>query len=122
VIESQPAPPANPPPKALNTVPDSDPVQPQLPRRPMDNTGSGEDDDPRAPRSIKDDPSLYPSTNTKKRDIAVAAARVNKKRQHRAPPPVQQQDPGDDDQDPVSPPPQPAKKTNTLDDLFNDTR
>jgi serine/threonine-protein kinase len=121
VIESQPAPPVNPPPKPITTLPDPV-VQPQLPRRPMDNTGSGVDDDPRAPRSIQDDPSLYPSTNTKKHDIAVAAARVNKKRQHRAPPPVQQKDPVEDEQDPVSPPPQQQKKTNTLDDLFNDTR
>ena len=125
VIESEPAPPTNPPPKPLNTLQDrgsSELAQPQLPRRPMDNAGSGEDDDPRAPRSIRDDPSLYPSTSTKKHDIAVAAARVNKKRQHRAPPPVQQKEAVDDEQDPVSPPPPPQKKTNTLDDLFNDTR
>jgi len=125
VIESQPAPLTNPPPKPLTNVPD--PVQPQVPRRPMGDTGASadQDDDPRAPRKIQDDPSLYPSTNSKKHDIAVAAARANtRRRQHRAPPPVQQQrdDTSLGDDDTVSPPPQPAKKTNTLDDLFNDTR
>jgi serine/threonine-protein kinase len=86
------------------------------------------DDDPRAARNFRDDTTAYPSANAKKKELA-AAARKRKPRPTATrtvkPPPAElardtraAREPAP----PVSAPAAPAKKSDTLNDLFNDTK
>jgi eukaryotic-like serine/threonine-protein kinase len=91
------------------------PVAPALGEPPPDL-----DDDPRAARNFQDDSAAYPAANAKKKDLA-AAARKPKPRLtpiKPAKPLLVEREP----ERPVAPPPAPAKKSDTLDDLFNDTK
>jgi serine/threonine-protein kinase len=80
-----------------------------------------DDDDPRAARNFQDDATAYPSANAKKKDLA-AAARKPKPRltplKPAKPLPAVEREP----ERTVSAPPTAAKKSDTLDDLFNDTK
>jgi serine/threonine-protein kinase len=78
------------------------------------------DDDPRAARNFQDDSAAYPSANAKKKDLA-AAARKPKPRLT----PIKPAKPLLVEREPEragAAPAAPAKKSDTLDDLFNDTK
>ena len=77
------------------------------------------DDDPRAARNFQDDASAYPSASAKKRELA-AAARRPKPRLASAKS-VKPQALERESERTISTP-APGKKTDTLDDLFNDTK
>jgi hypothetical protein len=90
------------------------PIRPAQPEPPAQQpTTVSEDDDPRAPHNFRDDDTLYPSANAKKKDIAAALKRPKPKPRPVAP--VEQDEPSG-----VSPEP-PPKKSNPL-DLFDDTK
>jgi eukaryotic-like serine/threonine-protein kinase len=73
------------------------------------------DDDPRAAHNFRDDPTAYPATNTKKKDLAVAAHKGRPKAPIK---PVRVERQGEPT---PAVPAAPAKKASTL-DLFNDTK
>jgi serine/threonine-protein kinase len=75
------------------------------------------DDDPRAARNFQDDSAAYPAANAKKKDLA-AAARKPKPRLA----PIKPAKPLLVEREPERAPAAPAKKSDTLDDLFNDTK
>jgi eukaryotic-like serine/threonine-protein kinase len=79
-----------------------------------------DDDDPRAARNFQDDSAAYPAANAKKKDLA-AAARKPKPRLT----PIKPAKPLLVEREPEragATPAAPAKKSDTLDDLFNDTK
>jgi hypothetical protein len=86
------------------------------------------DDDPRAARNFKDDATAYPSADEKKKDLAAAARRP--KPRHTPIKPATPQ-PGvergiergiEREVERPASTSAPAKKSDTLDDLFNDTK
>jgi eukaryotic-like serine/threonine-protein kinase len=82
-------------------------------------TGDG-DDDPRAARNFQDDSAAYPAANAKKKDLA-AAARKPKPRLPTTKP-AKPLTVAREPERAVAAPAAPSKKSDTLDDLFNDTK
>jgi hypothetical protein len=88
------------------------------------DTLKAEDDDPRAARNFQDDTAVYPAASAKKKELATAARKPTRTRPAapikpaRSVPPVEREAAG---AVPPAPAP-PAKKSSTLDDLFNDTK
>jgi serine/threonine protein kinase len=78
------------------------------------------DDDPRAARNFQDDSAAYPAANAKKKDLA-AAARKPKPRLTTTKP-AKPLTVAREPERAASAPAAPAKKSDTLDDLFNDTK
>ena len=78
------------------------------------------DDDPRAARNFQDDSAAYPSANAKKKDLAAAARKPKPRLTPTKPakPLLVEREP----ERAVAAPAGPAKKSDTLDDLFNDTK
>lgn len=94
-------------------------------------SGAG-DDDPRAARNFQDDPAAYPAANAKKKDLAAAARKPKPRLTPTKPakPQAAEREPGREVQREVqgevrrsaAAPAAAAKKSDTLDDLFNDTK
>ncbi len=78
------------------------------------------DDDPRAARNFQDDSAAYPAANAKKKDLAAAARKPKPRLTTTKPakPLTVEREP----ERAASAPAAPAKKSDTLDDLFNDTK
>ncbi|HTV22329.1 MAG TPA: serine/threonine-protein kinase [Polyangiaceae bacterium] len=93
------------------------PVEP----RAADDAPPADDDDPRAARNFQDDATAYPSANAKKKDLA-AAARKPKPRLAASKPTKPMTVDHEPERTVAAPPPPSAKKSDTLDDLFNDTK
>jgi serine/threonine-protein kinase len=123
-LEASPLPPAREaaqtPAAGVHPVREVDPSPP--PRaEPLPNG----DDDPRAARNFRDDATVYPSASAKKKELA-AAARKRRRRPTPAravkPPPAEPARETRAEHEPAPAAAAPAKKSDTLNDLFNDTK
>jgi eukaryotic-like serine/threonine-protein kinase len=80
------------------------------------------DDDPRAARNFQDDAMAYPSANSKKKDLSAAARKPKPRPVTPSKPAKPVADVEREPARPVSAPAASTKKSDTLDDLFNDTK